>query len=145
MTTLCARILTASLVLLAACSSNSAPATGRGCMTPADCYHGVADAGALGGKVVCLDIPGGYCSHECTQDSDCCAVSGECPAGIKQVCAPLESNPQTYCFVSCEAADITPSGDGGTDPNAFCASAAGAGFTCRSTGGGSANKKFCAH
>jgi hypothetical protein len=128
---------------LACSGSSSPPPTGKSCMKPSDCYSGVADAGALSGAVVCLSLQGGYCSHKCTTDSDCCKVPGECPGGIKEVCAPLESNAETYCFVSCEAADIAPSGDGGADPTAYCHSVAGSGFTCRSTGGGANNKKFC--
>jgi hypothetical protein len=133
-----------SLVVLtsSACSSTSAPPAGHSCATASDCYSGI-DAGALSGQVMCLPLQGGYCSHTCTMDSDCCKVAGECPGGIKEVCAPLESKPQTYCFVSCDAADIVPTADGGTDPNAFCRSVAGAGFQCRSTGGGTNNKKFC--
>jgi hypothetical protein len=131
-----------SLLGVAACSGGAAQPTGHACAQTTDCYHGL-DAGALQGQVVCLSLPGGYCSHTCTVDTDCCAVAGECPAGIKQVCAPLESNAQTYCFVSCETADIAPSGDGGADPNAYCNSVAGSTFTCRSTGGGASNRKFC--
>jgi hypothetical protein len=111
-------------------------------MKTSDCYPGL-DAGALSGTVVCLPLQGGYCSHTCTADTDCCKITGECPTGIKEVCAPLESNPQTYCFVSCAAADITPTADGGADPNSFCKSVANSSFTCRSTGGGSNNRKFC--
>jgi hypothetical protein len=135
----------AALLAGAACSGGGAsPAAGQPCTQPTDCYRGVADAGALLGQVMCLPLQGGYCSHTCTTDGDCCAVPGECVAGIKEVCAPLESNPQTYCFVSCESADIAATPGGGADPNAYCASFARAGFNCRSTGGGSANKKFCA-
>jgi hypothetical protein len=129
--------------LAAACSGGAkAPPTGQGCMKVSDCYPGL-DAGALSGMVVCLPLQGGYCSHTCTADTDCCKVAGECPTGIKEVCSPLQSNAATYCFVSCDTADITPTADGGTDPNSFCKSAANPSFTCRSTGGGSANRKFC--
>jgi hypothetical protein len=131
------------LVLVgSACSGGSTTQqqTGHAYMKPSDCYSGL-DAGALSGMVVCLPLHAGYCSHTCTTDTDCCKVAGECPGGIKEVCAPLQSNPQTYCFVSCAAADITATGDGGAD--SFCQSVAGAGFTCHSTGGGAGNKKFC--
>jgi len=131
-------------VMAVGCSGGNTPKTGQSCAMASDCYKGVADAGSLQGLVVCLDLQGGYCSHECTQDTDCCAVSGECEKGIREVCAPLESNPQTYCFVSCETADLGAASDGGTeDPTAFCHRVAGSTFTCRSTGGGVANKKFC--
>jgi hypothetical protein len=126
------------------CSSGAVQKTGQPCSQPGDCYPGI-DAGALQGSVVCLGLTNGYCSHTCTRDSDCCAVSGEC-TGVREVCAPLESNAQTYCFVSCAPTDLPgPStGDGGTDPNAYCAQVAGTGFNCRSTGGGAGNRKFCA-
>lgn len=113
-------------------------------MKASDCYPGVPDAGALSGQVMCLPLQNGYCSHTCAMDTDCCAIAGECAAGIKEVCAPLESNAATYCFVSCETADIGNAADGGAaDPNAFCKRVTGKDFTCRSTGGGVANKKFC--
>jgi len=142
-----ARLLFAFAIVLApalGCSGGAGQKTGMSCKAPTDCYPGV-DAGALQGTVVCLSLTNGYCSHTCTKDSDCCAVSGECTGGIKEVCAPLESNAQTYCFVSCDSADIsaTSGADGGADPNAYCASVAGVGFNCRSTGGGAANKRFC--
>ena len=131
------------LAVVASCSGSSAPPTGHACAQASDCYPGL-DAGALSGQVTCLSLPGGYCSHTCTMDSDCCAVPGECPNGIKEVCAPLESNAQLYCFVSCGAADIGTTGDGGTaDTTAYCQRNAGATFTCRSTGGGTSNRKFC--
>jgi hypothetical protein len=134
-----------SMVGMACSGGGSGQKTGMACTKATDCYPGVdVDAGAIAGEVMCLPLQGGYCSHTCTMDTDCCKAKGECQSGIREVCAPLESNPQTYCFVSCEAADITPTGDGGADPNAFCASVAGAGFNCRSTGGGANNKKFCA-
>jgi hypothetical protein len=141
------RALPVAVALVLAASSCSggggaAQPTGHSCTKASDCYSGL-DAGALSGQVVCLGLQGGYCSHTCTMESDCCAISGECPGGIKQVCAPLQASAQTYCFVSCEAADITPSGDGGSDPNAFCKTAASSTFTCRSTGGGVNNRKFC--
>jgi hypothetical protein len=141
----CVRVA-AIYVVAIGCSGGAAQPTGQSCAMASDCYKGL-DAGALKGQVTCLtSLPGGYCSHTCQQDSDCCAVSGECAKGLTEVCAPLESNPQTYCFVSCEAADISTAPDGGSeDPNTFCGRVAGTGFTCRSTGGGAANKKFCAH
>jgi hypothetical protein len=130
---------------VAACSNNSGSApvqTGSACTTAGACYPAL-DAAALHGTVTCLtQLQNGYCTHTCTADSDCCAVPGECAAGVKEVCAPLQSAPQTYCFVSCDAANI-PASAGTTDPNVYCQKFANASFTCRSTGGGSANKKFC--
>jgi hypothetical protein len=137
----------AAIVAAVACSSSSsspAPQTGSSCTKSTDCYPGL-DAAALKGTVTCLtQLQNGYCTHTCTVASDCCAVPGECPAGFAEVCAPLQSAPQTYCFVSCDTASIAAAPNGGTtDPNAFCQRFANPTFTCRSTGGGSANQKFC--
>lgn len=131
-----------------ACSSNgpSGPAqqTGSSCTSTAACYPGL-DAAALKGTATCLtQLQGGYCTHTCTSDSDCCAVPGECPSGFAEVCAPLQSAPQTYCFLSCSSSAIAAAPNGGaTDPNTYCQKFANPNFTCRSTGGGSANQKFC--
>lgn len=138
--------LVGAAVVAVACSSSSssAPATNTGtaCTAASSCYPGL-DAGALMGQVQCLtNLQNGYCTHTCTKDADCCAVAGECPAGEAQVCAPLQSAPQTYCFVSCQASAI-PASAGTTDPNAYCQKLANPTFTCRSTGGGSNNRKFC--
>jgi hypothetical protein len=140
----CSVVLCAVFAFVLGCSGGAAQPTGHACANTTDCYHDV-DAAALQGQVTCLtSLPGGYCSHTCASDSDCCAVSGECPGGIKQVCAPLESNAQTYCFVSCAAPDVSQGAGGAAgDPNAYCASVAGSTFTCRSTGGGANNRKFC--
>ena len=123
--------------------------TGRSCKVPADCYSGL-DAGSLAGEVQCLDrVTGGYCTHLCTTDADCCAVSGECRGGLKQVCASFESTGQMMCFLSCEAADIRAAPDAGAvdggalDDSAYCAAYASSSFGCRSTGGGSKNRKVC--
>jgi hypothetical protein len=67
---------------------------------------------------------------------------------LKQVCAPFESTGAKYCFLSCEAADLRPAADAGTDagaidPNAYCQREATAQFSCRSSGGGATNRKIC--
>ncbi|WP_394835723.1 hypothetical protein LVJ94_02190 [Pendulispora rubella] len=129
---------------LAACSSsddsNDRPApTGLTCSNTNQCYAGL-DAGALRGNAVCLtELQGGYCTHTCTADADCCAIAGECPNGIKEVCSPVQSAEQKYCVLSCESADLPA----GADATAFCRERANPNFTCRSTGGGSQNRKFC--
>jgi hypothetical protein len=124
-------------------SSSPAPQTGQSCTQSSQCYA-TLDAAALHGTVTCLtQLQNGYCTHTCTADTDCCAVPGECPANLAETCAPLSSAPTTYCFVSCEANDIAASNSGITDPNAYCQHFAGSTFNCHSTGGGSANKKFC--
>lgn len=130
---------------------------GQACSAPADCYPSV-DGGRLKGEVQCLDrVSGGYCTHLCTTDADCCAVPGECKTGIKQVCAPFESTGQYMCFLSCEDADVqtgitanAPDGgydggatDAGTVADAYCQSYAAASASCRSTGGGKDNRKVC--
>lgn len=52
-------------------------------------------------------MPNGYCTHEYKDDSDCCAVTGECRTGIKQVCSPFtNTSTPKYCFLSCEEEDI---------------------------------------
>ncbi|HVR00673.1 MAG TPA: hypothetical protein VMT47_00950 [Polyangia bacterium] len=138
------KIVAAFALLLVGCSAGSAaPPAGHHCTKDADCYVGL-DGGGLQGTIMFLtNLTGGYCTHTCTTDSNCCAVAGERPAGIKEVCAPLESAGQTYCCVSCAASDVGTTYDGGASDTTFCHSAAGSTFTCRSTGGGAANKKFC--
>jgi len=128
-------------------STSSAPPVeqvGSSCSAASQCYP-TLDGAALHGMVTCLtQLTNGYCTHTCQSDSDCCAVPGECATGFKQVCASFESTGQHYCFLSCDAADIAATPDAGTtDPTAYCQTWAGAAFTCRSTGGGSANRKFC--
>ncbi len=120
---------------------------GSACASAAACYPNVtrdADAGtsAIRGTVLCLDrVPSGYCTHTCAADTDCCAVPGECKTGFPQVCAPFESSGQKMCFLSCESA-LVASGDAG-DPNAYCGIHTSAAFSCRSSGGGSNNRKVC--
>lgn len=121
--------------------------TGQACTNVSQCYAGL-DAAALKGTAVCLDkVTNGYCTHECTQDSDCCAVPGECKTGLKQVCSSFENSAKKYCFLSCEPADIAAAQDAGIDAGAsgdtYCKSYASPEFGCRSTGGGSANRQVC--
>jgi len=119
--------------------------TGSQCDSPADCYPGM-DAGALQGAVQCMDrVPDGYCTHLCQGDDDCCAVEGECKTAIKQVCSPFESTGQNMCFLSCEPEDLVPA-DGGpaaVDAEEYCQREASPAFICRSSGGGSSNRKVC--
>ncbi|HYP74731.1 MAG TPA: hypothetical protein VER12_02175 [Polyangiaceae bacterium] len=132
-------------VLASACGSNddgqTPTNTGQACQVAGDCYPGI-DHSTLQGEVECLTrVPDGYCTHQCTQDQDCCAVMGECPNGFPQVCAPFESTGEMKCFLSCEAADVASAGF--TDSTAFCQAKANSAFICRSTGGGSKNRKVC--
>lgn len=138
---------------IAGADARSPEPTGQACKTASDCFPGI-DAGALSGPVECLTkVQDGYCTHECTTDADCCKVAGECRTDLKQVCAPFENTGRKVCFLSCEPGDIRLPGDGGTtladgapafaDGNAFCQKEANPDFICRSTGGGSKNRKVC--
>lgn len=109
---------------------------GQPCDTAAECYPGV-DHAEIEGDIVCLDrVEGGYCTHTCDDDGDCCAVDGECDyAGdLEQVCGPFESTDDKYCFLSCE---------GEENGDAFCQEHVHHDFICRSTGGGADNRKVC--
>lgn len=132
--------------LLPSCSSDSdggpGPTnTGQTCASADQCYPGVK-SGELLGEAVCLDkVTDGYCTHLCTQDSDCCAAAGECAGNHAEVCAPFESTADQYCFLSCEDDDIAKTTL--TDADQYCHTYAGPAFGCRSTGGGSKNRKVC--
>ena len=125
-------------------SARGPESTGQSCKVADDCYPGL-DGGFVKGEVRCLDrVTGGYCTHLCQTDADCCAVPGECRTGFKQVCSPFESTGLNMCFLSCEAADLRPAPDGGVlDETAFCQIYGGAELKCRSSGGGSKNRKVC--
>ncbi len=111
---------------------------GAACEVAEHCYAD-ADWDAIAGEVSCLDrVPGGYCTHTCNTDEDCCAAEGECD-GRPQVCAPFESTGMMMCFLSCEDVDVA-----GDDPDGYCHEYASSEFSCRSTGGGSNNRKVCA-
>lgn len=115
--------------------------TGQTCASADQCYPGVEDDTLLG-DAVCLDrVENGYCTHHCTQDSDCCSAPGECPNARVQVCGPFESTGEMYCFLSCESEDVE--GSGVDDADDYCARYVSAAFHCRSTGGGSKNRKVC--
>ena len=119
--------------------------TGAACKAASDCYPGI-DTSKIPGDVDCLDrIPGGYCTQTCSKDTDCCAVAGECKAKIHDVCSPFESEKRTLCFLSCEHDDLfPPAGESGSvDEQEFCQREAGRAFICRSSGGGSDNRKIC--
>lgn len=64
----------------------------------------------------------GYCSWFCSDDADCAESNDE----YERVCAPFEDTGDRYCFPRCEADEACPEG-----------------YSCRSTGGGSANRKVC--
>ena len=109
---------------------------GQPCEVADECYPGI-DHDLLSGEVICLDeVNGGYCTHTCDVDADCCATSGECDyeTDLEVVCAPFESTGEKYCFISCE--------EEGQDDE-YCQTWAHEDFICRSTGGGVENRKVC--
>lgn len=124
-----------------ATDSGSPDQVGQICEVPSDCYPEV-DPEELAGDRVCLDrVAGGYCTHECMVDDDCCAVEGECVSDFPQVCGPFESTGMMMCFLSCEDEDWQGADE--ADDNAFCQEYASTDFICRSTGGGADNRKVC--
>lgn len=127
----------AALVMTSACGGDS-DEIGSSCDIADDCFSDIARED-IQGEIECLDrVAGGYCTHQCETDADCCAVAGECEQGIAQVCAPFENSTIKRCFLSCEPADV-----GDQDENEYCAEFAHADFLCRSTGGGAQNRKVC--
>jgi hypothetical protein len=143
-----ATLLTLTLAFwqLAACGGSDGDGgastnTGQSCRTADQCYPNVKQ-GELLGEAVCLDrVTDGYCTHHCEQDSDCCAAKGECAGDHAEVCGPFESTGELYCFVSCEDDDYA--GTSIDDADVYCQTYAGPAFHCRSTGGGSKNRKVC--
>lgn len=131
-------LLLSCAVSITACN-NDPENTGLACEVPGDCYPDV-DPANLAGEIQCLAdrVDGGYCTHMCISDAECCAVDGECLTGIPQVCAPFESLDGMRCFLSCEREDI-----GDMDATAYCQEYAHPAFGCRSTGGGSDNRRVC--
>lgn len=134
--------------LFVACGGDPEPIpvenAGSACTNVSQCYPGL-DGGTLKGAAQCLTkVTGGYCTHLCTTDADCCAVPGECTQNFKQVCAPFESTGQMMCFLSCEDATVqVESSDYAGNTTGFCQAYANAAFGCRSTGGGAKNRKVC--
>ncbi len=121
--------------------NGAAEQTGQACANAAQCFPNVAP-GALQGTAVCLtQVQNGYCTHTCQSDTDCCAVPGECLTAYPQVCSPYTSTSDKYCFLSCEDSDVQAAGY--TDATLFCHTFANAAFTCKSSGGGSQNRKIC--
>ena len=114
------------------------------------------DATSRHDALQCLDrVRGGYCTNLCETDADCCAVAGECETNLKQVRSPFESTGQKMCFLSCEDEDIAAAtaahglpdagdaGDAGDPATLYCQTFAAPNTTCRSSGGGSSNRKVC--
>jgi len=117
--------------------------TGAICDSADDCFPDVAE-GELAGEAICLDrVRDGYCTHDCSGDDDCCAAEGECKTTTKQVCSPFESTGTMMCFLSCESEDIQNADSDADDEQEYCQREAGPDFICRSSGGGSDNRKVC--
>jgi hypothetical protein len=115
---------------------------GATCKAAADCFGGLAET--VKGEVLCLDrVRGGYCTHLCETDADCCAVEGECKTSIRQVCSPFESTGKKMCFLSCAEDDIKAASSGTSDEQVYCQKEASFDFLCRSSGGGKENRKIC--
>jgi hypothetical protein len=116
--------------------------TGAACEDVSDCFPEVVE-GELQGDAICLArVRDGYCTHTCTADEDCCAATGECKTDLKQVCSPFESTGDMMCFLSCEDEDVAAAPDV-ADEQEYCQREASPDFICRSSGGGSANRKIC--
>jgi len=137
-----ATALASLLAAVAACDDDDGgsglDAVGQPCEVAADCYPQL-DTSQLAGEVVCLDrVEGGYCTHHCQTDEDCCAVEGECDSeyDLDYVCAPFEATGEKYCFISCE-------GQADVDADDYCQTWAHHEFICRSTGGGAENRRVC--
>jgi len=153
MTIRSALVLLSALSLPIGCDDDDGPPpgeeAGQACAVADDCYAELAGREDLAGAVRCLAdrVPGGYCTHACAQDADCCAVPGECRTAIAQVCSPLESEANMYCLLSCEPEDLEAAATAGDyaalDGNSYCAHYAGPAFGCRSSGGGSDNRMVC--
>lgn len=132
-----------SLALLpAACGDDDAENTGEACSVPDDCYEDVTDEerDQIVGEIECLEnVEGGYCTHQCETDDDCCAVPGECETDHPQVCSPFENESGIKrCFLSCEPEVI-----GDFEETDYCQEFASEAFGCRSSGGGDQNRKVC--
>jgi hypothetical protein len=126
---------------IAGCGGNDVQGTGQACAHTSDCYANID--GGVPGTPLCLDVSGGYCTHTCASDAECCSVPGECDFGdrgeLVQVCAPFESLGGTWCFLSCEDAILAtlPEEQRAT----FCEDTS-PDLHCRATGGGDP-KKVC--
>jgi hypothetical protein len=117
---------------------NSPEETGSVCESDDECFADLE----IEGEAMCLDrVRDGYCTHSCESDDDCCAVDGECLTDFAQVCSPFESAGTMMCFLSCEDEDVEAAD--ADDDQAFCQTGAGSDFICRSSGGGSNNRKVC--
>ena len=108
---------------LAACGDDKDGDYYADCAVADDCE--LPDDAPEDAELACLvssDV--GICSHTCDEDSDC---------GDEELCSPFESEDEQYCFLSCEEIPDDQTEEEVCGDNA----------TCRSTGGGSDNRKIC--
>ncbi|MBI2893581.1 MAG: hypothetical protein HYY06_08505 [Deltaproteobacteria bacterium] len=130
-------LLAALMVSLWGCGDDDdSSGTGQTCEVAEDCYRSVA--GDVPGDPNCFtNVEGGYCSHTCTSDEECCSLEGECDFGgrgsLEEVCAPFEAFAGTYCFLSCEddVLQLLPEDQRDT----YCEDIS-SDLHCRATGGG---------
>lgn len=119
-------------------TTGSPEETASSCEAAAQCFQDIEVAG----DPICLDrVRGGHCTHTCEADEDCCAVARECTTDLDQVCAPFESTGKNMCFLSCEREDVEDSDY--EDEGEYCQRLVNPDFICRSSGGGSNNRKIC--
>lgn len=129
---------------LAGCGDDDAEDTGEACSVADDCYEDVIeeDRDMIAGEIECLDrVEGGYCTHQCETDDDCCLIDGECDdsGDHRVICSPFENESGIKrCFLACEAEDI-----GDLEETDYCHEFANDEFGCRSSGGGNENRKVC--
>lgn len=110
------------VVLLAACKGDVEYVS---CEAAEDCADWVPDEATA----VCLPkADDGFCSWECSADTDC---EGDADEDFAYVCSSFESTAGMYCFPQCN--------DGEDSALEECPG----GFTCRSTGGGADNRRIC--
>ncbi|MCA9687974.1 MAG: hypothetical protein R3A51_02810 [Nannocystaceae bacterium] len=115
---------------------------GLPCGSAADCYVDINPA-LIRGDILCMDkVPGGYCTHYCETDADCCAVDGECLTDHRIVCTPYENDKQKRCMLACEAADLYYD-DYQYEGTEYCTHFLSEGWNCSSSGGGSENRDIC--
>lgn len=123
--------------------NNGGENAGSSCSSADQCYLNIDKTKLQGGAPVCLTVQGGYCTHLCATDADCCAVPGECQSKFPQKCGPFQSTGMRYCFLSCDPMVVQAAGY--QDSASFCQGPQGSpDFTCRSTGGGMENIQVCA-
>jgi hypothetical protein len=117
-------------------NGDSPEETASSCESADQCFDGIE----IEGDAICLDrVRGGHCTHTCASDEDCCAAEDECETDITQVCSPFESTGEMMCFLSCEREQTQDY----EDENEYCQERVASDFICRSSGGGSNNRKIC--